>query len=424
MIWNPFKPNTPQSSLQSPTELSGLINTVATLFLNKQFPFSEWEDKRISITDDERLFFTRVCLTAQLSSFAQAIELTTNDPLTSELCMHSILKKIAPDFDDYIASSVFFRYYTIQNKLVNDIVEMKLNDLSIGDGDPQELISIKWVAAENNYNNRSFGADTAFKLSVNLKFAVSNAAELFGRMRKRINIIDIENVTPIHFRDERALFEEIIYRQYRYPEIFELRNNVNARDVITARRVEDERFSNSRDELMSLNNALKEILKRDPKTEETYNAVREWFFKVDDCRMGCYAIGGKLREILLALDYLRESTFESLENSAAEQEVSSRYEYLHNVCDNSYLDLMKSRMLLRIRASETKEVVPFILSSSEDDIVEYINNVDKDGEMSRNLVGFALEMIEKLKTRAERETVEKIRFLGKRVELLMGVARE
>jgi len=424
VIWNPFKSNSPQSSLQSPPELSSLLNTVAALFINKQFPFGEWEDKRTSITEDERLFFARVCLTAQLSSFAHAIETITNDPLVAELCMHSLLKKIAPDFDECITSSVFFRYYTIQKTLVNDLVNMKLGGQSQGEGDPKEQIAIQWVAMENKYNDRSFGVDTAFKLSVHLRFAISKSADIFNKMCRRIKIWDIENILPIHFLDEMALFEETLYKKYRYPEIFEMPNRVNARDVIAARRLEDQRFWSNRDTLVHLNNTAQELLKKDFTTEDTYNSVREWLFGLGACGVDCYAVGGRLKEVLSALDHLRQSTFESLKSIAATQGVASRYEQLYNVCDNSYSGFTESKILLRIRVSETKEVVPFMLTFSEEDIIEYRDNVDSDGEMSRSLAGFALDLIEKLKTYPEHATAEKVRFLGKRVDVLMNRARK
>jgi hypothetical protein len=421
MIWNPFKSNISKPNIQYSPEMSNAISTVADLFMAGQFPFSEWEDKRIPLSDDERAFFARVCLTMQLSCFSNTIETLTNDPLMGELCMHALLKKIATDIDDDLTSNVFFRCYTTHNSIVSEIIDKKLSGELNDDGYAKEQLAIFLVANENKTKNRTFGTETAFKLSANIDCAMTKAAPIFTDMCDKISIFDTENIKPIYFREDRSIFEDIIYRKFRYPEIFELAAVVNARDLIHARHIEKNRFLVDHKSLLSIHTRASELPKEDVTTEDGYNVVRDWVFDLDDCRHRCHTIGGECDKIFIALNYLRENIFNSLAEIASTRGVLHLYEHLYGVCDRNYINLTKSKLVSAIRIVDAKDVVPFILSSSEDDIIQFINIADKDGEMARTLVDFAVGYMDKIEAQSANNAAEKLRFFGKRVDILTNV---
>jgi hypothetical protein len=156
-------------------------------------------------------------------------------------------------------------------------------------------------------------------------------------------------------------------------------------------------------------------------TEDGYNVVRDWVFDLDDCRHRCHTIGGECNKIFIALNYLRGNTFQSLAEIASTRGVLHLYEHLYGVCDRSYIDLTKSKLAAAIRIVDAKDVAPFILSSSEEDIIKFINIADKDGEMARTLADFAVGYMDKIEAQSANNAVEKLIFFGKRVDILTNV---
>ena len=240
-------------------------------------------------------------------------------------------------------------------------------------------------------------------------------------MCSKLNVIDIENIRPIHFRSNRSSFEEMVYRKFRYPEIFELLTEVNAHDLISARKLEEQRFSTNRDALVLFNSQAGELLKEDMTTESGYNVVKKWVFGLDDCRYDCYTTGGKCDEIFDALSYIRKNTFSSLAEIDKVRGYLPMCEHLYDVCDQIYSEMTKSKLAAVVRSVETKYVVPFILSSSENDIIECLEVIDKDGEMTREFAEYALKYIRKISSQADDGAAEKLRFLGKRYDMLTKI---
>jgi hypothetical protein len=420
MIWNPFKSKASESSVLFPKEISRLIETVSLLFLTKGFPFNDWGDNNFLPIEDEEQLFSRACLTAQLRSFAQAIEMKTNDTLVAEICTYSLLERIKAGYADDTPHEALFFFYGLENKFISALEDQKPDGKSNESDTQHDQLAGMWVVMENDSNNKSLGNDSISKLSNNIKYAVTNSSGIFSKMCANIKTFDLDKIVSIHFRDSMSLFEEVVYRKYNYAEIFKLKERISADDLLSARIDEDAAFSKNSKLFADSAVDKTNLIKLDHTTEEAYNSIREWLTIVDDCRVECFAIGGRLDALLNAFTWLRQNLFDSLLPLASSEGVSSRYESLYNIYDNTYIDFVKIKLPLQIRMINAADVAPFMICSSEDDLVDLRDNAPSEAEMSRSLVEFAVGIIIEITQNNDVEASGKLAFLERRINILLN----
>ena len=271
-----------------PTRASQSIASLALLIDSRGYPFSDWQDSGINLTEDEVHLIEPACQCLQLFFYRYAY----NDKhLLGEVMLGSVLAVVKDNKPDL--ANLYEIGIALFEETMIFLFSKSSNQQEILDNLPS-YFAVNW---ERNYNQEETSKEdrvlTSNKLLKCLHHSRTTGDSILQPMINAIVDFDLDEIEQISFRKNKSLFEDVLYKRTAYPFLFKHMKTPNASLLLECRKRENElalELSSKRDEIekMFLDGLSKDGL--------TYQSIRDLYFEfiksIDEIRSLLVNIGG------------------------------------------------------------------------------------------------------------------------------------
>jgi len=271
-----------------PTKASQSIASLALLINNGGYPFSDWKDPSVQLTEEEKNLIEPACQCLQLFFYRYAYN---ERHLLGDVMLGSVLA-VVKDNNPHLA-----KLYEIGIDLFEEtmlfLFTKSMNKKDLIDNLPS-YFAVNW---ERNYNrdetSKEIRDETSEKLLQCLLYSRTTGDSVLQPMIDAIVDFDLDEIEQISFRKKRSLFEDVLYKRTYYPFLFRHMPIPNANLLLESRQKEHNlalEFTSKKD---VLENNFIESFKRDGLT---YQSIRDSYLEfiksIDEIRSDLVNIGG------------------------------------------------------------------------------------------------------------------------------------
>jgi len=271
-----------------PTKASQSIASLALLINNGGYPFSDWKDPSVQLTEEEKNLIEPACQCLQLFFYRYAYN---ERHLLGDVMLGSVLA-VVKDNNPHLA-----KLYEIGIDLFEEtmlfLFNKSMNKKDLIDNLPS-YFAVNW---ERNYNrdetSKEIRDETSEKLLQCLLYSRTTGDSVLQPMIDAIVDFDLDEIEQISFRKKRSLFEDVLYKRTYYPFLFRHMPIPNANLLLESRQKEHNlalEFTSKKD---VLENNFIESFKRDGLT---YQSIRDSYLEfiksIDEIRSDLVNIGG------------------------------------------------------------------------------------------------------------------------------------
>ena len=325
MSWNPFRLFTNDRNIIRPGYLSECLHNVAIIYATNGYPFNEWNYGNLHLSTEDAEFYKRICNVYQFRSIATVIENQFRNQELAELCLSAVFEKIFVN-NDRAKAFLAFLYEEAENfqwlQIISRASEKKTG-VKLTDAETLKILnqtSKYWCRLE--FTHRKIETELTEEKIVQLANCIShaskNASDFFIKMFKNAEL-DLSNISPVAFRTDRSIYEEILHRKIEFFDIFGLEDKcvVTASDLLDAKKKEKESFGliwDKQEKTIQENPHLMlkiiNIIQNGGEFEDLYNHFRTHIFEIDDLRKEAYKIGGYAVRGVQRIEKMRTDTQE------------------------------------------------------------------------------------------------------------------
>ena len=271
-----------------PSKASQSIASLALLVDSCGYPFSDWKDSSLQLTEEEKNLIEPACHCLQLFFYRYAY----NDKhLLGDVMLGSVLAVIR-DKNPELA-----KLYEVGVDLLEEtmmfLFSQSNNMKDLIDNLPS-YFAVNW---ERNYNreetSKEVRYETSNKLLQCLLHSRTTGDSVLQPMIDAIVDFDLEEIEQITFRKNKGLLEDVLYKRMYFPFLFKHMPKPNAALLLEARQKENKlaiEFSAKKD---MLEKSFLESFKRDGLT---YQSIRDSYLdfirSIDEIRADLVNIGG------------------------------------------------------------------------------------------------------------------------------------
>jgi hypothetical protein len=271
-----------------PTKASQSIASLALLINNGGYPFSDWKDPSVQLTEEEKNLIEPACQCLQLFFYRYAYN---ERHLLGDVMLGSVLA-VVKDNNPHLA-----KLYEIGIDLFEEtmlfLFTKSMNKKDLIDNLPS-YFAVNW---ERNYNrdetSKEIRDETSEKLLQCLLYSRTTGDSVLQPMIDAIVDFDLDEIEQISFRKKRSLFEDVLYKRTYYPFLFRHMPIPNSNLLLESRQKEHNlalEFTSKKD---VLENNFIESFKRDGLT---YQSIRDSYLEfiksIDEIRSDLVNIGG------------------------------------------------------------------------------------------------------------------------------------
>lgn len=344
-----------------PEKASQSIASLALLIDSNGYPFSDWKDPSIELTEEEKHLIEPACQCLQLFYYRYAY----NDKhLLGDVMLGSVLA-VVKDRNPHLAE-----LYELGINLFEETMLFVFNKSSNIDELHDNLPSYFAVNWERNYNREITDTEirnqTSDKLLKCLIHSRKTGDSVLQPMVNAIVDFDLEEIEQISYRKNRSIFEDVLYKRTYFPFLFKHKPIPNAALLLEAREKESKLSLELSAKKGTIENSFIDSFKRDGLT---YQLVRDSYFdfikSIDEIRSDLVNVGGLDSNICLKeVDVSRKKYSDIYMEFIAEsipQKIDDEKEF-KNKLDEIYL-----------RVLDLFDITSFINS---DELISYIFTMD------------------------------------------------
>ena len=358
-----------------PKKASQSIASLALLIDSCGYPFSDWQDPNVQLTEEEKNLIEPACQCLQLFFYRYAY----NDRhLLGDVMLGSVLAVVKDNKPD------LGKLYEIGVDLFEEtmlfLFSKSMNKKELIDNLPS-YFAVNW---ERNYNREETTIEkreeTSNKLLQCLLHSRTTADSVLQPMIDAIIDFDLDEIEQISFRKNRSVLEDVLYIRFYFPFLFKHMPVPNAALLLESRQKENKlahEFSSKKD---VIENSFIDSLRSDGLT---YQSIRDSYLdfirSIDEIRAELVNIGGvdcnvclkevdasrkKLSDIYIQL--IAESLPEKLD---AEKEFSLKL-------DTIYLSVLDNFAITEYIHHD--EVISYLFTMDDDYISKYNKAIKVD----------------------------------------------
>ncbi len=358
-----------------PIKASQSIASLALLIDSGGYPFSDWQDPNVQLTEEEKKLIEPACHCLQLFFYRYAY----NDRhLLGDVMLGSVLAVVKDNKPD------LGKLYEIGVDLFEETMiymfskSMKKEELF------ESLPSYFAVNWEKNYNRdettKEKRYETSNKLLQCLLYSRTTGDSVLQPMINAIVDFDLDEIEQISFRKNRSVLEDVLYKRTYFPFLFKHMPVPNANLLLESRQKEHKLAIEYTDKKDKIEKSFIDVLKSDGLT---YQLIRDSYLdfirSIDEVRAELVNIGGidcniclkdveatrkKLSDIYIQL--IEESIPEKLD---AEIEFSSKL-------DSIYISVLDNFAITEYIHQD--EVISYIFTMDDDFISKYNKAIKVD----------------------------------------------
>ncbi len=358
-----------------PKKASQSIASLALLIDSCGYPFSDWQDPNVQLTEEEKNLIEPACQCLQLFFYRYAY----NDRhLLGDVMLGSVLA-VVKDRNPHLAE-----LYELGINLFEETMLFVFNKSSNIDELHDNLPSYFAVNWERNYNREITDTEirnqTSDKLLKCLIHSRKTGDSVLQPMVNAIVDFDLEEIEQISYRKNRSIFEDVLYKRTYFPFLFKHKPIPNAALLLEAHEKESKLSLELSAKKGTIENSFIDSFKRDGLT---YQLVRDSYFdfikSIDEIRSDLVNVGGldsniclkevdasrkKLSDIYIQL--IAESLPEKLD---AEKEFSLKL-------DTIYLSVLDNFAITEYIHHD--EVISYLFTMDDDYISKYNKAIKVD----------------------------------------------
>ena len=271
-----------------PTTASQSIASLALLIDSCGYPFSDWQDPSVVLTEEEKNLIEPACHCLQLFFYRYAY----NDKhLLGDVMLGSVLAVIRDKNPDLA------KLYEVGIDLFEETMLFLFNKAMKKEELIANLPSYFAVNWERNYNREDVSAEqrdeTSNKLLQCLLHSRTTGDSVLQPMINAIVDFDLEEIEQITFRKNRSLLEDVLYKRTYFPFLFKHMPIPNAASLLEARQKESKFAHESSAKKGVIETEFIESFRSD---DLTYQSMRQSFMdfirSIDEIRADLVNVGG------------------------------------------------------------------------------------------------------------------------------------
>jgi hypothetical protein len=271
-----------------PIKASQSIASLALLIDSCGFPFSEWKDPEIELTQEERNLIEPACQCLQLFFYRFAYN---EKHLLGEVILGSVLAVVKDKKPDLV--KLYETGIDLFNETLVFVYSKSKNIQEVSDN----LISYFAVNWERNYNGEKLEEEVRYQISNKLLqclvYSRKTGDSVLQPMIDSISDFDLEEIEQISFRKNMSIFEDVLHKRIAYPFLFKHMKTPNAFLLLESRKRENElalKLGSNKDKIEKL------FIESISKEGLTYQLVRDSYLdfikSIDEIRSELFNVGG------------------------------------------------------------------------------------------------------------------------------------
>jgi hypothetical protein len=294
-----------------PSKASDSVSSLALLLVTNGHPFSSWKEDGLEIAENEVMLIRRLCNAYQLFLYpTQFSDMTLGDILVG--CALAIAKAQQPELmaaTEYEVSVIDFAF----RKAVQTVEEDAILQV-------MALTLVEHFSPKLEFDLDDLQVDAmAHKLARCLVHAGQQAKTVFQPMVESITDFDLGDIQQITYRLlAPSFFEACLKKRDQFKFLYIHKEPPNAKLLYDCRKKEaafaddmQTKFAGATEELLNSPDGLD--------AKGIYDAVSNWYFKVDDICTELKIVGGVAPTMMLeSLNQRREELLPSLNRHLAE----------------------------------------------------------------------------------------------------------
>ena len=351
-----------------PKKASQSIASLALLIDSCGYPFSDWQDQNVQLTEEERNLIEPACQCLQLFFYRYAY----NDRhLLGDVMLGSVLAVVKDNKPE------LGKLY----ELGIDLFEETLIFLFSKSMGKEELIdnlpsyfAVNW---ERNYNreetNNEKREETSNKLLQCLLHSRTTGDSVLQPMIDAIVDFDLDEIEQISFRKNRSILEDVLYKRTYFPFLFKHMPVPNASLLLESRKKEHELAIEFTKKKEKIEKSFIDGLKSD---DLTYQSIRDFYLdfirSIDEVRAELVNIGGVdcnicLKDVEATRKKLSDIYIQLIEESLPEK-LNAEIEF-KNKLDSIYLSVLDNFSITEYINQD--EVISYIFTMNDEYISKY-----------------------------------------------------
>jgi len=356
-----------------PQKASQSIASIALLIDSNGYPFSDWKDPDIELTEEEKNLIEPACQCLQLFYYRYAY----NDKhLLGDVMLGCVLA-VVKDRNPHLAE-----LYELGINLFEETMLFLFNKSTNVDEVHDNLLSYFAVNWERNYNREK--TDTQIRDQVSdklLQCLIHSRKTGDSVLQPMINSIvdfDLEEIEQISYRKNRSIFEDVLYKRTYYPFLFTHMPVPNAALLLEARQKENKLSLELSAKKGVIENSFIDSFKKE---DLTYHSVRDSYFNfiksIDEIRADLVNVGGFDSGICLKEVEISRKTYTDLYMEFITESIPQKLEdekKFYERLDEIYIDVLD---LFDITSFvHTDELISYIFTM-EDSFISKFNKAIK-----------------------------------------------
>jgi len=254
-----------------PKKASQSIASLALLINSCGYPFSDWQDPNLELTEDEKNLIEPACQCLQLFFYRYAYN---ERHLLGEVMLGSVLA-VVKDNNPHLAK-LYERGIELFEETMLFLFSKSISKEDLIDN-LQLYFAVNW---ERNYNREETSKEkrdqTSEKLLSCLQHSRISGDSVLKPMIDAIVDFDLDEIEQISFRNNRSILEDILYKRIYLPFLFKHMPITNAKLLLESRQKEHQlaiEFTSKKDQIEK--NFI-EGLKSDG---STYQSIRDFYLE-------------------------------------------------------------------------------------------------------------------------------------------------
>ena len=271
-----------------PSKASQSIASLALLIDSRGFPFSDWKDPEVELTQEEINLVEPACHCVQLFFYRFSYG---EKHLLGEVILGSVLAVVKDKKPDLV--EVYEKGIDFFNETLITVYGESRNLQEVFDN----LISYFAVNWERNYNKEKLEKEDRFNISNKLLecliYSRKTADSGLQPMIDSIVDFDLEEIEQISFRKNKSLYEDVLYKRLAYPFLFKHMKVPNASLLLSCRERENKLAFDLSTEKSRLEKTFIDNISVDSLTFQLLRDSYLDFIKaIDEIRSELFNIGG------------------------------------------------------------------------------------------------------------------------------------
>jgi len=373
-----------------PNKASDSVASLALLIDSLGFPFTGWKHPDLEMSD----YYTDVIKYACNSNQAFTYRYLFDDNLVGEVMLGCALA-VARDEREELIETLELGIFTLES-----IMKISSSDVSDSDSPLNTLFSRFaqfWEMTMCDKDNKSEEEreDLRKVLYECLIHSRSQAINAFKPMIESINVFDLEDIEQLTYRKERGLYEDVLFKRFSHPRLFNFMPTPNAKLLLEARKQEYETAIKAEATKQSCVVKLRDDMENSGSdSRRLYDNFCEFLNVMDDARLELKIIGGEhCTSKLDELTNYRNNIFDNMTKMFVEYDTSFTeiMESLRINYDTTY-EKMSNQKMMALKYIDTKEIPSYVLTLSDEDLVGIKELVSRD-EMNKHLFDNCSELM-------------------------------